>query len=155
LMRASGSRKRGISGLTPTQQLQSIRQRATRMTEAQYALLNEQLLPAMKEEGMVLLNTDELTPHHHEILAERFQQSISPLLTPLAYSEDSVPPSLPALKIIIACELLSKEKDETRIVLIPVPDHTPRFLHIQSNKETDKKRHTETLKNYVLHYHSE
>ena len=145
LMRSSGSRKRGISGLTPTQQLKSIRDRALRMTGDQYTLLNEQLLPAMRKEGMVLLTADETTPQHREILADRFEQSISPLLTPLAYSEDTLPPSLPALKIIIACELKSQENGEIRTVLIPVPDHAPRFLHIQSNKDTNEKRHTDYL----------
>lgn len=145
LMRASGSRKRGISGLTPSQQLKNIRMRATRMIEDQYTLLNEQLIPAMAEKGMILLKGADLTPHSQETLYQRFQQSISPLLTPLAYSEETLAPSLPALKIILACELVSKESNETRTVLIPVPDQIPRFIHMPSNDEVDESLHTESL----------
>ena len=133
LMRLSGSRKRGISGLTPIQQLACIHERALKITQDQYQLLNQELLPAMAREGMTLLSSQDLKPHHHEILAQRFAQSISPLLTPLAFSEDSTPPTLPALKVIIACELKSEEQEDLRIVLVPVPDQISRFIHIPAN----------------------
>lgn len=135
LMRATGTRKRGISGLTPSQQLVNIRKRASRMIEDQYTLLNEQLIPGMAEHGMTLLKAEDLTPHQLELLAQRFQQSISPLLTPLAYSEDSLAPSLPALSIIVACELVKEGTEEARTVLIPVPDQIPRFIHLHSGDD--------------------
>ena len=139
LMRSTGTRRRGISGLTPSQQLVNIRKRAIRMIEDQYTLLNDQLIPAMTENGITLLKTEELTPNQLEILAQRFQQSISPLLTPLAYSEDSLAPSLPALSIILACELLTEDTDEARTVLIPVPDQIPRFIHLHSGDDQNRE----------------
>ena len=145
LMRTGGSRKRGISGLTPSQQLTNIRKRAMQMTHDQYELLNEELLPAMTEQGLVLITAHELTPHQHESLAQRFEQHISPLLTPLACSVDGLPLSVPSLKIIIACELVSAEQSEPRMVLIPVPDKLSRFIHIPSNETSKQKKQTEHL----------
>lgn len=138
LMRTSGSRKRGITGLTPNQQLQAIRDRATQMTDQQYTLLNDDLLPAMANEGLLLTHNQAITPEQHKTLTNRFEESISPLLTPLAYSPESPAPFLPALQIILACELENVEEKSTRIVFIPIPDGTPRFFHIPASQTTSK-----------------
>jgi len=136
LMLTSGSRKRGISGLTPKQQLKVIRERAKTMIEDQYALFNLQLLPAMAEEGLLITHSKAITPAQHKVLANRFEESISPLLTPLAYSRDSPPPLLPALRIILACELENTEDGTTRTVFIPMPENSPRFFNIPASSTT-------------------
>ena len=85
LMRTSGARTPGITGLTPSQQLMAIRKRAITMIRDQYQLLNAELLPAMAEEGIHLTHSKAITPPQHELLMERFEDSIFPLLTPLSY----------------------------------------------------------------------
>lgn len=145
LVRSGGSRKRGISGLTPTQQLAAIRKRALQMNEDQYRLLCEELLPAMAEEGLVLTAASELTPHQLDSLTKRFHNSIYPLLTPLACELDEDPPSVPSLRIIIACELKEEGSEEPRTVLIPVPETLPRFIHVPSVEHSDTEKSTENL----------
>ncbi len=130
LVRSSGSRKRDISGLTPTQQLTAIRKRAKTMIADQYQLLNGDLLPAMAAEGIHIIGRDTLSPAQLETLLSRFQDSIFPLLTPLAYEPDSPCPPLPAMSIILACELLNLEDQTRRNVFIPLPDGIPRFIHL-------------------------
>ena len=73
LMQASGSRKRGISGLTPSQQLGAIRTRSKKMIEDQYQLLNRELLPALQQEGISLLEASSISPSQREALANRFE----------------------------------------------------------------------------------
>jgi len=136
LMRTSGSRKKGITGLTPKQQLQVIRERALTMVAQQYELLNNQLLPAMANEGLQLTHAKAITPEQHKTLASRFEESVSPLLTPLAYSPESPTPFLPALQIILACELENKEDPSTRTVFIPIPEGLPRFFNIPASQTT-------------------
>ena len=140
LMRTSGSRKRGITGLTPNQQLKVIRERAMLMIEQQYDLFNSQLRPAMAEEGLLLTHGKAITPEQHQTLAYRFEESISPLLTPLAYAPDSTEPFLPALQLILACELEYTEEKETstRLVFIPIPEGLPRFTHIPAPQTSTK-----------------
>lgn len=145
LMRSSGSRKRSITGLTPSQQLMAIRKRAEAMVEDQYRLLNEQLLPAMAEEGLLLTNGKAITPVQHEALATRFQDSIFPLLTPLAYDPEGNPPALPAMCIILACELKNMEDNNKRIVFIPLPEGMPRFTHIPASDI-----HTDSTAEYLI-----
>ena len=130
LMRMSGSHKRGISGLTPSQQLTAIRTRAKAMIEDQYNLLNKELLPALQDEGLHVLEASAISPVQHEALTSRFEDSIFPLLTPLAYDEHTSTASLPAMRIILACELESVSENSTRTVFIPLPDGISRFIQI-------------------------
>ncbi|NWK54837.1 polyphosphate kinase 1 [Verrucomicrobiaceae bacterium N1E253] len=134
LMRTSGARKRGITGMTPNQQLKAIRERAQTMIEDQYQLFNKQLLPAMAEEGLLLSHSRAITPEQHKTLASRFEEAIAPLLTPLAYTPETPPPFLPALRIIVAFELETPDQEAPRIVFIPVPESLPRFYHIPASQ---------------------
>ncbi len=144
LMRASKSRKRDMTGLTPTQQLTAIRNRAKKMTQDQDELLTQTLLPALSSEGMKIIDRHAITPAQHEILSTRFRDFIFPLLTPLSYDENSPAPQLPALRIILACELENAEDGTMRTVFIPVSEKIPRFFHILS-PESSQKGAKETL----------
>lgn len=141
LMRTSGSRKRGITGLTPNQQLKAIRERSLTMIEQQYTLLNRELLPAMAEEGLLMTHGKAITPEQHKTLSYRFEESISPLLTPLAYFTDTEAPFLPALRTILACELENDEDGTSRIVFIPIPEDLPRFFHIPASSSSSQSTH--------------
>jgi polyphosphate kinase len=133
LMQASGSRKRGISGLTPSQQLGAIRTRSKKMIEDQYQLLNRELLPALQQEGISLLEASSISPSQREALANRFEDSIFPLLTPLAHSDETKTTSLPAMCIILACELENLTDKTQRNVFIPIPDSINRFVQSPSS----------------------
>ena len=145
LMRVSGSHKRGISGLTPSQQLTAVRTRAKVMIEDQYNLLNKELLPALQQEGLQLLDTSAISPRQHEALASRFQDSIFPLLTPLAYDEDTSMANLPAMRIILACELESLSENSTRTVFIPLPDGISRFIQLPTSEVAGSTPHQNVI----------
>ena len=145
LMRVSGSHKRGISGLTPSQQLTAVRTRAKVMIEDQYNLLNKELLPALQQEGLQLLDTSAISPSQHEALSSRFQDSIFPLLTPLAYDEDTSMANLPAMRIILACELESLSENSTRTVFIPLPDGISRFIQLPTSEVAGSTPHQNVI----------
>lgn len=141
LMRASGSRKRGISGLTPSQQLSAIRTRAKQMIEDQYVLLNNEILPALEQEGLKLLNTSFISPCQRETLARRFENSIFPLLTPLAHRDDTKTTCLPAMCIILACQLENLTDKTKRDVFIPIPDSINRFVLLPATDVSSTDNH--------------
>ena len=149
LMQKSGSRKRGITGMTPSQQLQKIRDRATCLYQDQYALLNDELLPKLAQENLILAQWENLTLEQLKILNYRFDNGIFPLLTPLAYDPEVPMPSLPAMHIILVCELINREDNSSRHVFIPMPELLPRFVHLpamENNKtSTDLLVPTETI----------
>ncbi|MEI6675217.1 MAG: polyphosphate kinase 1 [Verrucomicrobiota bacterium] len=122
LMRRSGRKAPDASGLTPGRCLSAIRQRVLQMTADQYALLASTLLPALEAAGIRLLPTRALPPAQAAKAAAAFEDSIFPLLTPLAIDRDSPAPAIPGLQLIVACCLLDTESAVTRHALIPIPD---------------------------------
>ncbi len=138
LLRRSGRKTADASGLTPTRNLTALRQRILKMYAEQYTLWNDTLLPALKKEGVHLLECEELIKTQKEQAANTFEDHIFPLLTPLAVDLESEHHSVPALQVILACRLLDPETQETRYALVPIPDSLGRRIHLTS----DSHQHT-------------
>jgi len=128
LMRRSRRNSPDASGLTPAANLSAIRDRMLRMMQDQYALLNGQLLPALADQGIRLLRMSDLDPDRTAHMAGVFEDTIFPLLTPLAIDEQGEPQVVPALNMIVACRLSDPDTQTIRHTLIPIPDTLPRCL---------------------------
>lgn len=130
LLRQSGKAKRDLTGLTPTEQLELIHERAGRMIREQYSLLEDELMPLLEEAQLSPLPLHTLTAIQHAALEEHFLACIAPLLTPLAM-EVEIPPVLPNLSIILGVELGDgNTPDSSRFVAVTLPDSLPR--HVES-----------------------
>jgi polyphosphate kinase len=122
LLRRSGRKTPDASGLTPTKNLASLRQRILKMSADQYSLLTTSIVPALEKSGIFPLQIQDLSTSQTTQVSATFQDLISPLLTPLAVDPAGPPPMVPALQIIVACRLLDPETQSTRHALIPIPD---------------------------------
>lgn len=131
MMQRAGSRLTDRAGLTPTQQIAAIRKRVLQFTTDQYQLLNEELLPGLREEGIVIAPLRELTPNQFLQASVYFSEFVFPLLTPLAVDPDGPRPELPSLTIIIACRL-QQEDGSSRISFVPIPENVPRFVPVST-----------------------
>jgi len=129
----TGSRKKGIAGMTPNQQLKEIRKRVQKMYLDCYTLYFEDLAPKLAGEGIQFSSYAELNHQQKTELSNRFQDSILPLLTPLGYLTDEEAPTLPSMNLIIALSLKNKE-GESRIIFIPIPEIVGRFMHLTDQK---------------------
>lgn len=136
LQKRSGRKTRDNSGYTPIRNLSAIRERVLKMNEDQYQLLNQKLIPALAEKGILMLTADRLSDAQHTQTAAIFEDNISPLLTPLAVDPNSPPPIVPALHIVIACRLLDPTDQSTRHALIPIHENLPRRISVQTDDET-------------------
>ena len=125
LLRQTGKFKPDITGLSPSEQLDRIRERAGAMVDEQYKLLQEVLMPLMEEAGLSPLQLDELSEAQHAGLEEYFINNIAPVLTPLAM-EVELPPMLPNLSLILGVELQAGGTPETRFVAMTLPESLPR-----------------------------
>ena len=130
LLRRSGRKTADPSGFTPTKCLTAIRQRVLAMNTDQYTLLAATLLPAMEAAGIHLLKIAELPMPQSTKAANVFEESILPLLTPLAIEPDHPAPGIPGLSLIVACQLLDPDTLTTRHALIPIPDNLGRRVPI-------------------------
>lgn len=73
----------GPDGLTPAQSLVEIAGRAHQLVAEQYRLLNEGILPLLKENGIRVLRRDEWDEAHIQYLKEYFFSDILPVLSPI------------------------------------------------------------------------
>ncbi len=130
LMRRSGRKTPDASGLTPARNLTALRQRILKMSADQYGLLTGIIVPALMKAGIHPLQTADLTVLQAAQVDVVFEDSIFPLLTPLAVDPDGVPPIVPALQIIVACRLLDPETLVARHALIPIPEILGRRVNV-------------------------
>ncbi len=130
LMRRSGRNAPDPSGLSPARTLAAVRQRVLEMSADQYNLLNEKLHPALCKAGIHILKPADLTPTQTAQCEAIFEDSVFPLLTPLAVDPDTPPPAVPGLQITLACRILDHDSQSPRFALIPIPESIGRRIPI-------------------------
>ena len=135
LMKEEGRRTRDITGLTPKQQLDLIRERTKSFIARQYAILQEEIIPDLRGNGIRRLQPAELTPSQRTALNDHFLEHIHPVLSPVAV-DPLRPPHVPALQIAVLCHVISDAPapDHDRHVLFVLPGNLPRLVTIP---ETD------------------
>ena len=114
LMRRSGRKTPDASGLTPAKNLAALRQRILKMSADQYSLLTGTIVPALENAGIHPLHPRDLSVAQAAQIAATFDDSIYPLLTPLAVDPAGAPSAVPALQIIVTCRLLDPESQTAR-----------------------------------------
>jgi polyphosphate kinase len=130
-LKDAGKRVRDLTGLTPGQQLADVRARALAFIGKQYAILQEQLLPALREKGIRRLRPDDLTPGQRTYLHDYFHEQVFPVLSPLATEPDESRIALPALQILLMSEVRSPQAEGaeiTRHVVFTLPASLPRHV---------------------------
>jgi polyphosphate kinase len=135
-MKRGGIKKPDLSGLTPTANLNALRQRIQRMSDEQYTLFNQSLIPALRKASILALEMNDLNHEQAAQALNTFEDQISPLLTPLAVDLNDQPPALPALQMVIACRLTETESETTRFALITIPDSINRLVPINAGSNT-------------------
>ncbi|MBB5038945.1 polyphosphate kinase 1 [Prosthecobacter dejongeii] len=129
-LREQGRRVKDPSGLTPTQQWEKIQQRAAAFVARQYEILNQELLPLLREKGIRRLSANELTLAQRTHLESYFHEYIFPVLSPIALDDDKPRISVPALQIALLCNVQSESDGKTtqRLVLFTLPSNLPRHV---------------------------
>jgi polyphosphate kinase len=74
----------GPDGMSPKELLKSISEIVHQMVQDQYDCLNKDVLPQLKQEGIIIPPLDELPKARKKDLKQYFQTQIAPVLTPLA-----------------------------------------------------------------------
>lgn len=128
LLREKGRRVKDHSGLTPTQQWDQIQHRVAAFVARQYEILNQSLVPLLREKGIRRLSAAELTPVQQTYLEEYFMEHIYPVLSPIALDDNASGITVPALQIVLLCSVVSDEggKPVKRLVLFTLPSSLTR-----------------------------
>jgi len=116
-------------GMSPTQQLASIRDvLGDQLTTMQY-LWRKDLVPKLSEAGIVISTCRDLEPSQRERLRSFFAEEIFPVLTPLAFDPAHPFPHISNLSLNLAVVVHDPVQGE-RFARVKVPDTFPRLVPI-------------------------
>lgn len=132
-------KKPDIAGMTPEEQLSAIGEELHGFVNLQYSTYNRSILPLLEQEGVRIITSHEkLTKEEGEFVDQYFQESVYPVLTPMAV-DSSRPFPLIRNKTLNIAALISKKGEEKEkhldFATVQVPSVLPRMVRIPSKKE--------------------
>ncbi len=137
------------SGLRPVEQLSLAAQRIRSIVKRQYAILNDELLPALEDKGLTLVRPGSYNAEQIEFLETLFHNEIFPTLTPLRIEEDTPFPFTGNLRLHAAFLLEAEGKDE-KLAIARIPANLERIVWLP--KESDGKARWTLLDDVVAHW---
>jgi len=128
----SNASHHSLDGLTPSQQLDAIRERVRELVAEHSAIWND-IRKNLAADGVEILDYDEV-PEHHDTLRRRFHDEIFPVLTPLAVDPGHPFPYISTLSLSIAVGLRDPETGEKRFARVKIPPILPRLFAVERDK---------------------
>jgi polyphosphate kinase len=126
---AEGDTAPDLAGLTPSQQLAQISERAHAMVDRLYEGLVTEILPGLAARGIRLVRIEEMEGAPREALARFFRDEVLPALTPLAIDSSRPFPMLAGLSLNLAILLAPAPGEEApRLAVVQVPARLPRLM---------------------------
>ncbi|HEY8864244.1 MAG TPA: polyphosphate kinase 1 [Candidatus Dormibacteraeota bacterium] len=115
-------------GMTPEEQMDGIGERVRRLVERESAVFTGDILPALAEAGVRIVNAGDLSEADQGLLAEVFQERIFPVLTPLAVDPAHPFPYVSNLSLNLAVMVRDPLRHQPRFARVKVPPLLPRFV---------------------------
>jgi polyphosphate kinase len=129
-----GDDERDPSGLTPLEQLAQVSARAHAQAAELHRALADDILPALREQGLRLLRVDELDEAGRAWLRYTFEAQIFPALTPLAIDAERPFPLLAGLSLNLGVLLAEPADDpKPRLAVVQIPARMPRLLRVAAS----------------------
>jgi len=127
-----------IDGLTPLEQLQQIEQKIQPMLKQILQFWSDEIAPGLRNNGVQILEYDEMKPDEKSILTEYFKKEIFPVLTPLAFDPGRPFPYISNLSISLAI-LVRKPNGENLFARVKIPSILPRLMEIDKILDPGRK----------------
>jgi len=129
-----GQERAGITtlspdGRSPAQQLADVQERAHVLIEEQQRRWRE-LLGLLREAGLAVCRTEELSGADLEWLQALFMERVFPVLTPLAVDPAHPFPFIANLSLCMVLKLVREEDGGTMKALLPLPPQVDRFIRL-------------------------
>ncbi|MFO0824452.1 MAG: polyphosphate kinase 1 [Gemmataceae bacterium] len=118
----------GADQMSPSLQLEKVRQTVRDLVAAQYRCLTTEVLPALHERGIVIRNAADLTEEERKHTRELFRREIFPILTPLATDPAHPFPHLLNKSLNLAVSLRRPGDAEPLYAVVQVPGVMQRFV---------------------------
>jgi len=129
----------GPDGMTPRAQLSAIRREVKKLLAEAHKCLDKQLMPALREAGISILNYSELNEGQLKMACRYFADTVFPVLTPLAFDPGRPFPHISNLSLNLAI-LIRDRKGREHFARLKVPDSLPQIIPV-SQSAKPKGRH--------------
>ncbi|CDD65225.1 polyphosphate kinase [Firmicutes bacterium CAG:882] len=129
----AGYTKKDIAGMTAKEQLEALDGRTHAFVKRQYAIYNNELVPALDNQGFhIIASHEDLTDEQAEFVDKYFHEEVYPVLTPMAVDSSRPFPLIRNKTLNIAALLKKKngDDDETEFATVQVPSVLPRFVRL-------------------------
>ena len=148
-----GNESRSPDGLTPRQVLDQISQTAPAAIERQYRILNDEILPKLREEDICFLRRGELTPAQSSWVKKYFQEQVAPVLTPISLDPAHPFPRLvnKSLNFIVTLEGKDAFGRQIDLAVVPAPRSLPRVVRLPDELTGGKEHHV--MLSAIIHEH--
>jgi polyphosphate kinase len=132
----SRSSATGPDGLSPREQLRRIHSIVSHLVADQHTCWSDELVPALKQEGILFCRYNELTRKEKQWLRGYFAEQVFPVLTPLAIDPAHPFPALAnkAMNILVAMDDPDNRKGDPLMAIVPVPRILQRVVRIGARR---------------------
>jgi polyphosphate kinase len=128
----AGIMERTIDGLTPQEQLDTIRKRVIGQLQVRNECFFQHLCPELQKNGIEFVSYSQLSDRHRQALQKYFREEIYPVLTPLAFDTGHPFPFMSNLSLNLAIELEDEDSKSMKFARVKVPGILPRLLRLDS-----------------------
>ncbi len=135
---ALGSLQVGADGLTASDILSRVRTRVDEIVTQQYKLLNDDLLPSMRNEGIAFLHREEWNDAQRQWINSFFKRELLPVLTPICLDPAHPFPRLLSkiLNFMVSLEGKDAFGRDTQFAVVQAPRSIPRMIRLPENIAT-------------------
>ncbi len=123
-----------LDGLTPVQQMDSIREETAQLMKVQQRCWRN-LRSEMENVGIQILKGKDLSEEDKIWLAQYFDEQVFPILTPLAIDSAHPFPFIPNLGFSMVLKLRRKDDHQIMRALIPFPQMLDRFVRLPGDAD--------------------
>ncbi len=131
----------GPDGLSPSEQLRAIRASVIRLYRASYDTWRRELVPALTNAGIRILDYSELSEEQLATVNSYFQDTIFPTLTPLAFDPGRPFPHISNLSLNLAV-VLRDPKGIEHFARVKIPDTLPALVPLAPGLKMKSKART-------------
>lgn len=124
----AGIKNLALNGSTPDQLLGDVRASLERMVRRQESLLIEDLVPALRAEGIQLCDWESLDEKDRSSLHGVFDRLILPVVTPLTVDPSHPFPYISNLSLNVGVEVHNRKEEASRFARVKVPPNVSRLL---------------------------
>ncbi|MGO1490916.1 MAG: polyphosphate kinase 1 [Psychrobacter sp.] len=140
-------------GMRPSEMLKEISATAHDAIDEQYRILNEDILPALANDGIRYLKREELNAEQSAWMKRYFTEQVSPVLTPISIDPAHPFPRLvnKSLNFIATLEGKDAFGRDINLAIVPAPRSLPRVIRLPDELTGGKEHHV--MLSAVIHEH--